>query len=70
MATWHQARARKRDKTPLDHASKWSVVTDPPSGMSSTMLFPDELSADVYLFRLKGVGKDRFSFKLPPRNRK
>lgn len=66
MATWHQRRARKRNKIRLDDPLRWNVVTDPPNEMASTMQFPTEADASAYVYRLKGVGRDAHTFILPP----
>lgn len=69
MATWHQKKARSRDGIKLYDKIKWNVVTDPPGEQCSIMQFSTEADAQAYLYRLKGVGKDRHSTVIPPANR-
>ena len=52
MATWHQMRGRKRNPTPLYHATLWTVLIDPPGGFASSMLFRTQADAEAYIGRL------------------
>jgi hypothetical protein len=52
MATWHQEQARKRPGFKLYHDTKWSVLSDPPGQMASSMLFATYTQAQAYLAKV------------------
>ena len=49
MATWHQ----QQRPVKLTHATKWTVVIDPPHQMRALMTFDTAALADVYMRNLK-----------------
>jgi hypothetical protein len=68
-ASWHQRqRAKRNGPVNWQHATQWTVVSDPPGEMSSAMSFPTEGKAKEYLERLKERGKDRGCYIVPPKN--
>lgn len=44
MATWHQ----QRNPVPLWHTTKWTVVNDPPNGMTTVMRFDTHEEARAF----------------------
>lgn len=57
MATWHQ-----HHRPMARHNTQWTVVTDPPGGFRSAMLFGSEQAALDHLAK----GRQPHSYLLPP----
>lgn len=48
MATWHQ----QRNRAPLWHETKWTVVEDPPNGFMTVMRFDTAREANTFASRV------------------
>jgi hypothetical protein len=73
MATWHQQQARNRafragEPICFQHETRWTVLTDPPGGFTSMMLFGTAEEAKTYVANLKKHGNDRGEIILPPKS--
>lgn len=66
MSTWHQDQAH--NQIPLFHATKWTVVIDPPNQMRALVRFSTKALADVYMRGLKAnnPGAAAHSYILKP----
>jgi hypothetical protein len=66
MATWHQQQRPVR----LYHDEKWTVLTDPPRGLTVSSLFNSEAEAAQFIESLKKHQPEQaaHSYILPPAN--
>lgn len=68
MATWHQQRAMRRGGVRLYHETMWSVVSDPPGGMTCSYLEPTKEAAEERLrvWETNRPGSTRHCYILAP----
>lgn len=66
MATWHQNRRPVR----LYHDTKWTIITDPPNGMRTLMLFDTKERAEEILALWKATSRGQHSYILKPGSHK
>lgn len=67
MSTWHQDRARQEGRGPsLQEDVLWRVISDPPGGMMTSMVFTRKSRAEEYLINLRKHGNGEHSYIIPP----